>query len=113
MTHPFGVLGECVMKSRNRKALWAASAVVASVISNGTRAATATWDGGGADDFTATPQNWAADVTPVPLDALVFAGATRTTPSNNLAAGTIFKGITFDATASSFTLSGNQIALAH
>jgi hypothetical protein len=34
-------------------------------------------------------------------------------PATTFAAGTIFKGVTFDATASGFTLSGNQIGLAH
>src|SRR5688500_14653057 len=100
------------MKIRNRKALLGASAVAASLLAAGvSHAAAATWDGGGGDDFTNTAANWASDLTPAALDALVFDGAVRTTPDHNIAAGTVFRGLTFAAGAAPFTLSGNGITL--
>lgn len=78
-------------------------------------AATATWDGGGADPNWSNPQNWVGDVAPVSGDDLVFAGTVQTTCTNDLdtANGGSFQvnSITFDATAGSFTVSGNDIRI--
>lgn len=75
-------------------------------------AATETWDGGSAASSNwNTGDNWADDSAPVANDALIFAGTTRTTPTNNLAADTNFGNITFDNTAGAFTLSGNRFRL--
>ena len=73
--------------------------------------ATKTWDGGGANDNWTSAANWDLDVAPVAGDALVFDGATRTTPANDFAAATSFASITFAATASAFTLSGNSVTI--
>src|SRR4051794_27397431 len=101
------------MLYRKSRALLAATVVSVGVLNawNFASAAPVTWDGGGANDLFTTPLNWAADVTPAPLDSLTFAGATRLTPSNNFAAGTAFGGITFDASAGAFTIGGNALAL--
>lgn len=72
--------------------------------------ATRTWDGGGANNNWSTLANWDGAV-PVAGDDLVFAGATRLTPNNDIAADTSFNSITFAAGASSFTLSGNRITM--
>ena len=74
-------------------------------------AANKTWDGAGADDNWLTGANWDLDTAPTSNDALFFAGVTRVTPSNNFAAGSLFNGITFNAGADPFTLSGNAITL--
>ena len=70
----------------------------------------ATWTGGGADGAWSTPDNWGGSA-PVSGDALLFAGTQRTTNANDLAAGTLFSGLTFDASAGPFLLSGNGITL--
>jgi autotransporter-associated beta strand protein len=74
-------------------------------------AATKTWDGGGGDNNWTTAANWDLDVAPSAGDALVFAGATRTSPVNDFANGTSFASITFSNGASSFSCSGNDITL--
>jgi hypothetical protein len=51
------------------------------------------------------------DTAPLATNSLAFAGAIRLTPNNNFATGTLFSGITFNAGASAFTLSGNAITL--
>jgi autotransporter-associated beta strand protein len=103
------------MKYRNMSKKFIAAASVAAIAvlsaSRSTSAGTTTWDGGGPDDNWLTPTNWSADVTPAPLDALVFAGTTRLAPFNNFAAGTRFGGITFDAAAGTFTVGGNALSL--
>ena len=74
-------------------------------------AANKTWDGAGADDNWLTGANWDLDTAPTSNDALFFAGGTRFTPFNDFAAGSLFNGITFNAGADPFTLSGNAITL--
>src|SRR5581483_10566662 len=57
--------------------------------------ATATWDGGGADNHWTTPANWAGDIAPQPGDDLTFpAGAAQLTNVNDFAAGTAFHSLT-------------------
>jgi autotransporter-associated beta strand protein len=70
------------------------------------------WDGGGADNNWNTAANWDGDTLPNFASAITFAGPTRLTPSNNLAANTPIGGINFTNTATNaFTLSGNAITL--
>ena len=76
-----------------------------------THAATATWTGGGgADRNWTTAANWGGTA-PLANDSLVFDGTTGLTPSNNFAANTQFNGLTFNAGAGAFTLSGAAIKL--
>jgi len=74
------------------------------------------WDGGGANAYLATKENWSDDVAPVSGDYLVFAGSTRTSVTNDYAPETTsFKMLVFSnnyTTASApFTVSGNEIVL--
>lgn len=71
----------------------------------------AVWDGGGADDLWSTAANWEGDTVPVAGANLVFAGTTRLTPVNDLAAGMTFASINFSAGAGDFAISGNAITL--
>jgi hypothetical protein len=77
-------------------------------------AATATWDGGGADDFTATAENWVGDVAPSPGTATdyTFSGTTRLTPNitANAPAGVMASSVTFDSTAGAFVISPTAFA---
>jgi autotransporter-associated beta strand protein len=50
-------------------------------------------------------------VAPVAGDALVFTGTDNLASQNDFAAGTAFLGLTFNATAGAFNLSGNSIVL--
>jgi autotransporter-associated beta strand protein len=69
------------------------------------------WDGGGADDFWGTADNWDDNTVPVWPQAITFAGTTRLTPNNNLTGITV-NGLTFDAGAGAFNVGGaNPIAL--
>ncbi|MDD2599761.1 MAG: hypothetical protein PHO37_11100 [Kiritimatiellae bacterium] len=74
------------------------------------------WDGGGADAYLATQENWSDNVAPVSGDYLVFAGSTRTSVTNNYdPETTTFKMIVFSNNCTTcsapFTLSGNEIVL--
>ncbi len=71
-------------------------------------AATVTWTGAGGDANWTTAANWGGTA-PVAGDALTFDGTTQLTDTNNFAAATTFLGITFNAGAGSFVLSGNSI----
>lgn len=73
-----------------------------------TRAATYTWDGGGGDDNWSTAANWNNTLTTG--NALVFAGTTRLTNTNDLS-GYTFTSITFNNTAGAFVLGGNSFTL--
>jgi len=73
-----------------------------------------TWDGGGTTGNwnEAGFLNWGANTTPVASTALAFGGVLQLNSNNDLfAAGTVFNGITFNAGAGAFTLSGNSINL--
>lgn len=72
--------------------------------------ATRTWDGGGASDDWSDSGNWDG-AAPVAGDDLVFAGTTRLTPNNNIAAATSFASITFSSGAGAFVIDGNSITL--
>ena len=88
-----------------------AGSIAALLAAQSASATTIVWDGGGADANLLTAINWSTDIAPVANDSLVFDGATRLAPSNNFTAGTVFNGLTFNAGAGAFTLSGNQIGL--
>jgi len=82
------------------------------------RAATCTWDGGGADNNWQTAANWSGDAAPADDGSatLAFSGGTRTAAVNDFAADTIFAGLSClnDGTSgktAAFTLSGNSITL--
>jgi fibronectin-binding autotransporter adhesin len=89
-----------------RAALLTAAASLAIVTAP---AATVTWDGGTA--LWQTPTSWAGGVAPLAGDALVFTGTNNLASQNDFPAGTDFLGLTFNATAGAFTLSGNGIVL--
>lgn len=74
-------------------------------------AADKTWDGGGADGFWQTGENWDANTPPAANDRLIFTGTTRLSNTNNFTAGTAFDGIHFNFPAGGYTLRGNQITL--
>ena len=79
-------------------------------ISQSTRAANV-WDGGGAPDGNwGTIANWDDDALPLFPVAINFAGTTQLA-TNNDQVGITVNGITFDAGAGAFTLSGNGILL--
>jgi autotransporter-associated beta strand protein len=74
------------------------------------------WDGGGGNDNWNLPANWDADSLPDFNNAITFEGVTRTTPFNDLAAGTVIGGINFTndgsiGKTSAFNLSGAGITL--
>ena len=75
------------------------------------RAVNYTWDGGGTDDLFSTGANW--DTAPVAgnTNFLIFDGTTRLNPTNDLAAGTAFGGLSFASGAGDFTLSGSTLRL--
>ena len=75
------------------------------------RAATNTWNGGGAPDGNwQNAANWGG-ISIAPLDQLIFDGSTQTLSTNNFTAGTIFGNIDFPSTAGAFSLSGNSLIL--
>jgi autotransporter-associated beta strand protein len=65
-----------------------------------------TWNGGsGVDSNIGTAANWVGGVAPVSgSDSVIFTGAIRTTPT--FSAGITLTGITFDSSASAFTIGG-------
>ena len=76
-------------------------------------AADKTWDGGGdGSSWSGSPANWNLDTDPVANDSLFFGGTLGLTPFNNFAADTDFAGITFNAGADPFTITGAEIDLA-
>jgi autotransporter-associated beta strand protein len=68
------------------------------------------WNGAGGDNNWSTGANWGGTV-PAGNGTLEFAGTTRLTNNNDLAANTQFGGVQFDATAGAFVLGGNAINL--
>ena len=75
------------------------------------RAADKIWDGGGADGFWQSGENWDANTPPAANDRLIFTGTTRLNNTNNFTAGTAFNGIDFNVPAGGYALRGNQITL--
>ncbi|MES2920984.1 MAG: autotransporter-associated beta strand repeat-containing protein [Verrucomicrobiota bacterium] len=73
-----------------------------------------TWDGGGTTGNwnEAGFLNWGGNTTPASPTALQFGGILQLSSNNDLfAAGTLFNGITFNAGAGAFTITGNSINL--
>ena len=70
---------------------------------------THTWDGGGADGYWSTPQNWVGDEAPLPGDSLVFKGAVRQVNTNDFADFTQFT--TINLNAEGFHIHGNPVLL--
>jgi len=68
------------------------------------------WDGGGADGNWSSLANWDDDALPLFPVALNFAGSAQLASINDQTGVTV-NGITFDASAGSFTLSGNSLLL--
>src|ERR1035438_1950461 len=96
-------------KTINPLKLSLAALMVGAAIS---QAATDTWTGLGSDANWMTAGNWSPGPgAPNPGDSLVFKGLTQTSPNNNFAVDTVFGGILFTPTASTFTLGGNEITL--
>lgn len=77
------------------------------------RAVDYTWNGAGSDNNWSTAANWISGTVPVAANTnnLVFAGTTRLSPVNDLAANSGFLAIQFSAGAGNFSLSGNAIRL--
>ena len=75
--------------------------------------AQSTWDGGGSSGDWSDGPNWDGDSAPAASTtaAVIFAGSTNTTTSNDIADLTL-SGITFDAAAAAFTLGGGTATLA-
>ena len=70
-----------------------------------------TWNGGSASvNNWSDAANWTG-VAIIPLDALTFDGSTRTGNTNDTAAGTTYVGVTFNGSASPFTLNGASVNL--
>jgi autotransporter-associated beta strand protein len=69
------------------------------------------WSGGGADNSLLNFSNWLYQAAPLAGDALQFEGSTRTSVTFDQNADTSYFGITFNAGADSFTLSGTGIGL--
>lgn len=95
--------------ARTIRTLSLATAILFTIHISTARAVTRTWDGGGADNNWTSGLNWSGTA-PGAGDDLVFAGATRLSPVNDLTAGTSFAGFTFSSAG--FSLSGNGIVLA-
>jgi autotransporter-associated beta strand protein len=71
--------------------------------------ATATWDGGGADNHWTTAANWVGDIAPNPGDDLVFpVAAAQTVNVNDFAAGTAFHSLTLSGDG--YQLTGNAVS---
>ncbi len=70
------------------------------------------WNGSNNTNFS-KKQNWSTNQAPTSATTttLTFAGSTRPTPNNDLAAGSTFGKITFGAGATAFTIGGNAFVL--
>lgn len=69
---------------------------------------TRTWSGAGGDSNWSTSSNWSG-IAPINGDSLIFTGATRLTPVNNITSLTLIS-IAFPG-SSTFAVSGNQILM--
>ena len=73
---------------------------------------TRTWSSTTTNGTWSVAGNWTSGTAPVANDSLAFGATTGTTTlNNNITAATQFNGITFNAGASAYTLTGNQITL--
>jgi autotransporter-associated beta strand protein len=69
------------------------------------------YDGGGANGLWTNPLNWDSNVVIVPPAEAKFGGTLQLAAVNDFAATTAFNGITFNAGAGAFVLSGNSVTL--
>ena len=92
------------------RALLAAALAVFTLALSPAHGQTATWNGAGSDNNWSTGANWGGTA-PVANNNLTFAGTTRLSSTNDIAADTTFGNITFNSGAGAFTLSGNRITL--
>lgn len=97
------------MKTQNNKTAWLAGVILMAGTLLSATAADFTWSGGGADNNWGTAANWVGGAVPGVNPTLFFSGAGGTT-TNNLAGSGRFDGITFNADAGAFTITGNPIA---
>ena len=65
------------------------------------------WDGGGANDFWSTKENWGLNLLPNFGSTLTFGGVLRLTPVNSSQASVA--GLNFNASAGAFTLTGSGV----
>src|SRR4051812_11566366 len=72
--------------------------------------AAAVWNSGGGDNNWSTGANWGGTA-PSQGDLLFFGSGARTSPNDDLTAGTMFGNIAFTNGSPSFTLSGNSLTL--
>jgi autotransporter-associated beta strand protein len=105
--------GACVRPSGiHRFAAWTACVVVAVSTAVAPRVANAqvTWSGTGANTSWSTAGNWSSSLSSNFNSALVFAGSSGLTNSNDLTSGTATS-ITFNSGAGAFVIGGNAITL--
>src|SRR4051812_47468027 len=102
------------MRHGKKKALILAAAATIGMAKDAS-GANATWNLSPVSGNSWSTTNWSSGAsttyTPVADDALFFGTSNTTTTNNNFAANTNFLGITFNAGASAFTLTGNAVNL--
>lgn len=98
------------MRNQYSFAVLAASALFFWLHYGASAQTTATWSGGGTDNYWSSAANWGGTAPSEGL-SLAFGGTTRLTNVNDIAADTGFTGITFNNTSGAFSLSGNRIVL--
>jgi autotransporter-associated beta strand protein len=104
-----------VSNRKLRRLSVAASAAAAAMVMNGlggqTLAATDTWTGNGSANWSDSTSWTGGNAIPLSGDLLVFAGSNQPNPNDDLAAGLLISGITFNSGATSFNLgpSSNSI----
>lgn len=92
--------------------LAAATAAVLAPVLSPAHAENKSWTGDSLiDDNFSSGANWNNTTPPINGDALFFAGTDRLTPLNDILGGPLYTGITFNADAGAFTLSGASINL--
>ncbi|MGO8750035.1 MAG: hypothetical protein ACLQNE_29155, partial [Thermoguttaceae bacterium] len=68
-----------------------------------------TWVGGGSNNHRSNAANWLSGVAPSAGDQLIFQGTSLTSTQNDLAAGTSFQSLEFQA--NSFSIAGNNFTV--
>lgn len=82
-------------------------AMTVALLAAGSARAAVVWDGSGVDDSLGTQENWVGDSLPAATDDVQFDGSTRTDLITG-GAGRTYRSITFNNTASAFTLGGTD-----
>jgi autotransporter-associated beta strand protein len=99
-----------ILSLRNKLARFLLVFVVLLGLSGITQAATLTWNGSGGTSAWSNAGNWNTLSAPVSGDAILFDGTAQLTANNNIS-GIGVNGITFNAGAGAFTISGNNISI--